>query len=129
LTGIVIRATRPRSFNFEIGGFFGGCQSLKLQEGHLIYTSFTGPVGNSLNDDIEPSDEQWVCFRNELIALGAFKWDKDYYNHDICDGTQWELRLKWGRQHIHSSGSNEYPRKFSAFLTSLKRLTGVTFLR
>jgi hypothetical protein len=47
---------------------------------------------------------------------------------EICDGTQWSLRVNWpGCGRVWSDGSNAYPGRFQALLNAIKTLTHGAF--
>lgn len=113
---------------FSIGGYFGGYESIYLERG---------------KDETRLSLHRWIEEPQTITKLTGFfdkvladveklikKWDVNYYNPDILDGTQWEILLS-----IHSkeetdrlagetdkvedipgvrfsSGSNDYPKNF-----------------
>jgi hypothetical protein len=115
---MTIRALHPRRFDFSYGGFCDGYQAFELREGCLI---------NKMGEIISPDTVAWIRFRNDIEALGVFSWDREYYDPDVLDGTQWEINLVWGRQKLSCYGSNRYPPQFKLFLTAVERLSGITF--
>ena len=52
-------------------------------------------------------------------------WEHEYWNNDICDGTQWKLsfRLSSGERY-EISGSNEYPEGFDLLSRMFRYYSG-----
>ncbi|GFZ30101.1 hypothetical protein CSC2_06270 [Clostridium zeae] len=66
--------------------------------------------------------EQWLAFMEELTSLEIACWKHKYYDNDICDGTQWELVIRFPhRNKISKCGSNEYPPYWNKFIKILKK--------
>lgn len=113
---------------FSIGGYFGGYESIYLERGKY---------------ETSLSIRRWVEEPQTITKPASFfdevladiekiikKWDVDYYNPDILDGTQWEIllsnhskeetdRLASETDKVEdipgvrfSSGSNDYPKNF-----------------
>lgn len=60
--------------------------------------------------EIHLTSEQWSDFIEELTTLEISCWKDKYYDNDICDGTQWNLKVSFsGSNKISKCGSNEYP--------------------
>lgn len=119
-----------------VGGFLATDYSLTFDGNRLIYAvseAFGPPTEHLISDTIEG----WDAFRSELDAIGIWDWHTGYVNEDICDGTQWEVRIIWGGRRCRVWGSNEYPNAggmpsrtseptaaFSRFLHAVSRLAG-----
>jgi hypothetical protein len=74
---------------------------------------------------ITVSEDQWREFRKALDRANVWKWKK-YYDSDILDGTQWNLRIKYLDAFLHSGGSNNFPLKqeFEQFRAAVTVLLG-----
>ena len=99
----------PKRLRISIGGYFGPCYSVTLEEGRLIYTySARGPSGGEPKpewplepklrellglsplpgpDEIQPSAKQWQAFRTALNRLNVWSWQAKYSDPAVCDGT------------------------------------------
>jgi hypothetical protein len=99
----------PKRLRISIGGYFGPCYSVTLEEGRLIYTySARGPSGGEPKpewplepklrellglgplpgpDEILPSAKQWQAFRTALNRLNVWSWQAKYSDPAVCDGT------------------------------------------
>lgn len=110
-------------FDFSIGGFFSDNFSLKLKNGKLEYKASMYPIINGVKPQIfVPKKEQWKEF---IIALTKYQaWKKEYRENNVYDGTQWELKLQYGKIKIKSFGSNSYPENFKDFIKDIQKLTG-----
>ena len=73
-----------------------------------------------------PSTKEWEEFWQTVDTLKVWSWKKEYIS-EICDGTQWELRIKRkGRRRRIISGSNAYPQPegtFESFLDAITKLS------
>ena len=80
---------------------------------------------------------QWRIFWLVLNHVKVWRWDEDYCDPTILDGTSWSLKIKYRRKEIESSGSNAYPEspeldfskdsQFSIFLAAVDMLAGTNF--
>lgn len=109
---------------FSIGGFFGGYKTVKLwnKEDKSAYEV----IRSGLMEDVEPG-ERHTIENHEWLAewdnLRIGEWDKEYYDNDICDGTQWELDYREvGQTRRRIYGSNEYPPRWNRFIEWLDLL-------
>lgn len=100
-------------FLFNIGSYFGGYNEIRIQ-GDLFETSKSKQ--DYINVLPEPNGDLPEALKQELIEvlneIHVPKWNRRYYNNDICDGTQWELEVKYNQRKTSkiSFGSNEYPK-------------------
>ena len=110
--------------NFSIGGFSEDYEKIIWQNDklyHFFEKSFLK------EDYIIPSAKEWDEFWQEIDKLNVWSWDKHYNNHDVLDGTQWELTIKCaGRRRRRIFGSNAYPKPkgtFKSFIKALSKLS------
>ena len=108
---------------FTIGGYFDGYKTVEVFIGtknvsYKILRNGLFDFNKKKSPAVEVSEE-WL---KEFEELNIFSWEKDYYNYEILDGTQWELVFKWGKKTYHGHGSNAYPEKFEKFLDWLDKL-------
>ena len=102
---------RPLTLEFSIGGFFAENHRVKLENGQLMYQYCDAPLSWDQIDakQILPTVEQWIDFKTVLNSINAWEWDSDYFTPDVCDGTQWELKINYGNKRIKTYGDNAYP--------------------
>ena len=121
---------QPENFEASIGGYFGPSYDVELQsDGSLLYfqnSDIIIPTANAKNrNGITVTEDQWREFRKALDMANVWKW-KDYYDSDILDGTQWNLRVEYKDAFLQSGGSNSFPPKqeFELFRTAVADLLG-----
>lgn len=72
--------------------------------------------------EIPLTSEQWLAFVEELTSLEVACWKDKYYDNDICDGTQWQLVIRFPhRNKISKCGSNEYPPYWNKFINIINK--------
>lgn len=113
------------TFYFSYGGFFGGYQSLKVEErdGYadlIISPPFSETEEGSVRFRIMLSE--WQDIKTTLFYdLFVLDWEDDYQDPDTLDGTQWELRMAFDdRKPVEKFGSNEFPALYDELLDYLK---------
>lgn len=117
----------PTAFVASIGGFSGHSFKVELDgDGRLMYhqnpSGFTEWGGTS--EEIIVTEDMWNGFRDRLNSSKVWKWRRRYDDPKIADGTVWELKIKYSRQSIVSTGSNAYPtqQQFDIFLDAVSDL-------
>jgi hypothetical protein len=122
--------------SFSIGGCFGHSHALELKHGAFWYSVFkAGHAPPERRERLSASPERWATFWEEMDKIGVWAWEPNYSNHEVLDGTQWELKLRHGNLQLKSHGSNGYPGEngpeysptsaFAKLLAALKDLSGV----
>lgn len=130
------------SFEFFVGGYFGTSHFIfidgKRKNKVIRYASTPGGLSADLKHlqsdinlnpgivikKIPVTSEQWDALTNELTSLEIANWKDKYYDNDICDGTQWELVIRFpNRNKISKSGSNKYPPYWNKFMRILNKYT------
>lgn len=112
-----------KQIKFTVGGFFCGYKTVEVSIGtkkvsYKILRNGLEEVTKKKSRAVEVSDE-WLA---EFDALNIFSWEKDYFNGEVHDGTQWELVYKHGRKSYRGGGSNAYPENWTRFLDWLDAL-------
>ena len=145
---VVIRSKNPQStskivparqamnkstetLNFFIGGFPGTYKRIIWLNDKLYHKMDMGEheeevtQGQVLNVTT-PSKKDWEEFWQTVDALKVWSWGEKYIS-EICDGTQWELRIKRkGRRRRIIFGSNAYPQPkgtFNSFVKAINKLS------
>ena len=96
------------SFNLNIIDY--GYQDLKADY-HFNDNNFPSEEKNI------PEKERWKIFWNVMDNINVWKWDKEYFDRTVLDGTQWELLIKRkGRRKRRIFGSNDYPKEDKGLL-------------
>lgn len=111
-------------FSFEYGGF--GSDNHKIyNQGIDLNIEINHQRLNSEEFNHLISLEQWDKFWKVIDDLDAWRWDKDYFNQDILDGTQWELVIdRKGKRKRRIFGSNSYPPNFKLLINAINNLAG-----
>ena len=119
------------TLNFFIGGFSGGYERIIWLKGKLYHLMDGEPEDEEVRPEevlnvTTPSTKDWEEFWQTVDTLKVWSWKKEYIS-EICDGTQWELRIKRkGRRRRIISGSNAYPQPegtFESFLDAITKLS------
>ena len=114
---------------FVIGGFSSGSRRL-VWDGYSFNLNIIDNGYQDLkadyhfNDNNFPSEEKnipekerWKKFWNIIDNINVWKWEKEYFDRRVLDGTQWELLIKRkGRRKRRISGSNDYPKEDKGLL-------------
>ena len=126
-----IMCKSTETLNFFIGGFFGGYERIIWLNGKLYHLMDGEPEDEEVRPEevlnvTTPSTKEWEEFWQTVDTLKVWSWKKEYIS-EICDGTQWELRIKRkGRRRRIISGSNAYPQPegtFESFLDAITKLS------
>ena len=119
------------TLNFFIGGFSGGYERIIWLNGKLYHLMDGEPEDEEVRPEqvlnvTTPSTKEWEEFWQTVDTLKVWSWKKEYIS-EICDGTQWELRIKRkGRRRRIISGSNAYPQPkgtFNSFVKAINKLS------
>ena len=120
------------TLNFFIGGFDGGYEKILWLNGKLYHLMDGEPEDEEVRPEevlnvTTPSKKDWEEFWLTVDALKVWSWEKKYINSEICDGTDWELRIKRkGRRRRKIYGINAYPQPegtFESFLDAITKLS------
>lgn len=111
---------------FSIGGFLEGykTRTIIVDEEHIY---FDAERSSMLNSSTLHNGLDYPCGKEEFLdgiqALYIGEWRMNYMNHDILDGTQWELTIEFsdGHKPFKTGGSNAYPYNFD----NLQELLGI----
>ena len=104
-------------FYYSGGGYFGGYYSIELvkNDTQIKYT-----YSHSLKENTEEyafTKEKWNEFIEKIFNENVQNWENKYYDNDICDGEQWELKMEFkDLPKFESFGSNEYPSNWEDFM-------------
>lgn len=112
-------------FSFEYGGFrtdnykiYNNGIDLIVEINHhrINHEEFNRPI----------SSKQWEEFWKVIDEIDAWRWNKDYFNQDILDGTQWELVIdRNGKRRRRIFGSNDYPPNFKLLIDAINKLANI----
>lgn len=128
------------SFEFYVGGFFGTSYFVfidgKRKNKLIRYAKTEGGIHPDLKPpkkevnfhpditlkEIPLTQQQWIAFIEEIAILEVDCWRDNYYDNNICDGTQWKVAIKCPNgKRIIKTGSNEYPPYWTKMLKVMKK--------
>ena len=100
-----------RNYNFEIliDGSTARCKAARFFQHEKDRVELFKKAEGSL---VEVS-EAWLA---ELDALEIFSWEKNYFNADILDGTQWYLTFEDGEKIYRGHGWNTAHKNWPRFM-------------
>lgn len=110
-----------QKLHFSLGGYFSDYNytlnydhgTLEIERMEMPYNGFDLKV-KKINAGKKGT---LIASLNELKILD---WKKEY-NLDMCDGTQWELKITYnGNLKKKVYGSNDFPESFNDFLNILR---------
>lgn len=133
------------SFKLFVGGCFGTSKFIfidgKRKNKVIRYAETPGGMSvdlkhpkNEINlypdiilREIPLTEELWNDFIKEITALEIASWKDKYYDNDICDGTQWDIMIRFSNCiKINKYGSNDYPTYWSKLVKVIKKYIGET---
>ncbi len=108
---------------FRIGGYFEGNRVLFIRDHDGCLSLDCCLFSHRQKGDTVPHyHDCWTKARSKrcldkLAAIHIETWDDKYWDYEILDGTQWELRYKLeGQAERRISGSNAYPKNWEYFI-------------
>lgn len=121
----------PIIFYFFIGGYRGENIKIRKYYNSIEIQKSDAPI--FYEEDkvlINVSKDEWKNFWRKIDKINVWDWQKDYFNQDVLDGTQWELIIKRdNKKSIKIFGSNAYPENFQSFLNVINSIakTKITY--
>ena len=123
------------SVYFSCGGFFGGYSDVtveKTDNGAMINVIPSIFIRSDITEtNKQLSIDEWQSFINAVFTkyrLG--EWNKEYVDHGVLDGTQWEIKIKLNSgNELEYRGSNAYPRNWVEFIDYINDLIAFSGVR
>jgi hypothetical protein len=124
----------PEVFEFSIDeSFHPGCPVKWLPDLQVLEIGYGFDAKH-----VKVTAAQWRIFWLTLNHVKVWRWDEHYSPDCIfCDGTSWNLKIKYRGKEIESSGSNAYPgsselyfdtnSEFGLFLDAVNKLAGTNY--
>jgi hypothetical protein len=112
----------------SIGGYFGSSYNVEVDflNGKVTWRGGEGLYTESVY--VKQADtESMNTFINSIRNCRILKWENNYNNPHILDGTQWSLNIELDDRIIEKSGSNAYPNEWEKFCKIVQKLTGKPF--
>jgi hypothetical protein len=127
----------PRTLDIYVGSSLFGAWHVVLHGRSLTCTQEQSGRETQNGLPVTPTEKQWRAFRRALDDLPVWKWQSDYPNHGVMDGTQWRLEIAYADRTLKAKGDNNYPdaqgkptstprwtASFQAFVTAVKKVLG-----
>jgi hypothetical protein len=121
---------RIKKFNISYGGYLAGNEQFFKKGRDIIYHSEDipfPPLGKTIPVEavrIRPDKREWKLFLASVRCFPTY-WRKEYFNHHVDDGIQWEVKIITDDFTFKSHGSNAFPDDFEDFLSLVRQFTGV----
>jgi len=104
-----MKQAMPRKFEARIGGVLGFSFSASLTDKGVEYTEFADGYTPLVTKVINPTPNQWRALHRVMEETEFWRWNREYFNPDVLDGTSWEIECEWDNQTINTEGSNAFP--------------------
>lgn len=133
-------SVKPKDvFSVFIGGHCGSSYKVEKIGNGIRYTAWESEKFGSApevkeNIIVEVSPTKWKNFLKKCKELGVDRWDVEYRDDSILDGTRWGVTICIDKFFASSSGLNAYPGNkkgeccysvtFVKFLSAIRRLIG-----
>jgi len=129
----------PRKFEARIGGVLGFSFSISLTDKGIEYTEFAEGYVPMTTKRVVPAPEEWKKLHRVMDEVELWRWNREYFNPDVLDGTSWEIECEWDDQAIRTGGSNAFPsdpdsriptysenesKRFDSLLRAISQLVG-----
>lgn len=105
------------------GGFHSSSYKLESQGQNIVYRKGTGPCAED-TQTITLDSASWDTLVKKLTVI-LRSWKKEYFNPDVCDGIQWEVKFKCKTFRCNISGSNQWPHNFDQFVAVIREISGL----
>lgn len=123
----------PEVFEFSIDEPFDpGCPVRWLPDLQVLANGYQPDARH-----VKVTAVKWRIFWHTLNHVGVWRWNQDYCDPTILDGTSWHLSIKYRGKEIKSSGSNAYPgsselyfdtnSEFGLFLDAVNKLARTNY--
>ena len=95
---------------FFYGGFRGPNYEIKYKD-----KRFHISLGEISSQNIfyvsYPDEQKWDNFWYFVNRHNIWFWKKEYFDENVLDGIQWEIKLSNSSNRVKSYGSNKFPNK------------------
>ena len=116
------------SLCFSIGGYFDGYNiyniDLTRAEAKITVSHSFSPLSEDINFDSKTFYINKEKFLKKLKSFYIGEWKRYYCQPEICDGTQWDLTIKFTNEIkvLKYGGDNGFPYNFAEFKKFIKKL-------
>lgn len=117
----------PRKLEAHIGGVLGWSFSASLTDQGVEYVEYAENYVPMAAKILSPTTAQWQALRKTMDQVELWRWNTEYINPYVKDGTSWEFVCAWDDQSIRTGGSNAFPSDPDACLTTHNQSESVRF--
>ena len=116
------------SLYFSIGGYFDGYNIYNIDitsaEAKITISHSFSPLSEDINFDSKTFYINKEKFLKKLKSFYIGEWKRYYCQPEICDGTQWDLTIKFTNEIkvLKYGGDNGFPYNFAEFKKFIKKL-------
>jgi hypothetical protein len=127
------RDFEPDLLECFIGGFLGDSYKVRWEQGKLSYTAYDPSYVEREVVELEPAEEKWDAFWDEMDQLAVWSWQPVYGEHRGDHSTIFSISIEHQGLVVKSTGSDAFPpagrpleesEVFSRFCSAISRLTG-----
>ena len=114
---------------FSYGGFRGPNYEIKYKD-KGFHISLGEMSSKSVFDVSYPDEQKWDNFWFFVNKHNIWLWKKKYFNKNILDGIQWEIKLSNSANKVKSYGSNMFPNQeiFKSLISEFGILFDLDFI-
>lgn len=124
---------------FELTGYFSDYRKIIISDRSYSLIKSEIPYCPGTNEQGILIARKTGDLINKLNSINLLKWNREYVNKNVMDGTQWELKLKYNdnkrRKIIYGSNaypyseefSTEYSERFISLLKAIDIIIGTPF--
>ena len=107
-----------------IGSFPRFSYTVEIRKNDALYrkSEYLSPWIDLEKETFEVSDEKVKSFITSLQEIGIRKWEENYTDNNLKDGTKWKIIIKHKSLDISTRGSNKFPENFTAYLEAVGKL-------
>ena len=118
---------RMRMLEASVGGYFGPNYHVLLDfEDRGLYWHCS-EADRDERGSRKLSEPEVEDARRCLRRINPFRWLERYVNPEVMDGTSWSVELTTDHGVAARSGSNSFPKNWTAFCQFISRISGLEF--
>ena len=120
-----LKKSRPVIIDFNVCSM-GVPIFARLEESKLISCTCDYSLSKEIRNSVDVSSKRLDLFWKKVDDLNIWSWKKDFNDIGyvpVCDGLDWELKLRSPNQKtLYSKGIQEFPDNFDEFIKVLNHL-------
>ena len=118
--------SKIKTIKATVGGYSGGYNDVTID---LINCRTRWNSSINIEDLKEKSIDKFEvdAFVEGLKTINFLNWKGKYIEADVCDGTQWNIKIETEDRKICKHGDNMFPEEWDSFCSSIEQVTGQDF--